>query len=347
MLRDSVELAVKAEEMGFDRVWAVEHHGLKWYSHMSTSEIFLTWVAARTSRIRIGHGVVTLPFGYQHPVRVAERTAMLDVLSGGRLDVGVGRSASPREMSLFGVDAGTSHEQVEEALRIVTGVWQGNASGWNGSLNIAPGEVFPRPYQDPHPPIFTACTNEAALRSAANRGLGALVLGLGDLDLLRRRRAVYDEARAARTNRDLLTPAVNDHFAVVCPTVVLDDAAEARRIGVRGQQFFVESARHWYADGPPPNLDMAADGERGLRALERTVRKEMETAGVPALPQYVAAYNTHHPYGTADQALSRVRELADAGADDVMCLVQMGGVPHAVCMETVRQWGEHVIPHFR
>ncbi|WP_367123390.1 LLM class flavin-dependent oxidoreductase [Streptomyces phytohabitans] len=347
MLHDSVELAVRAEEMGFDRVWAVEHHGLKWYSHMSTSEIFLTWVAARTSRIRVGHGVVTLPFGYQHPVRVAERTAMLDVLSDGRLDVGVGRSASRREMSLFGVDASTSHDQVEEALQIVTGVWGGDTSGWRGSLDIAPGEVFPRPRQDPHPPLFTACTNEAALRSAAHRGLGALVLGLGDLDLLRRRRTVYDEARAARTGRDLLTPAVNDHFAVVCPTVVLDDAAEARRIGVRGQQFFVESSRHWYGGAPPPDLDVSADGERGLRNLERAVLREMEAAGVPARPEYVAAYHTHHPYGTADLALSRVRELADAGADEVMCLVQMGGVPHAACMETVRQWGEHVIPHFR
>ncbi len=83
LIHDSVEQAVFAEEMGFDRVWAPEHHSLKWYAHMSAPEIFLTWVAAKTSRIRVGHGVVLMPFNYNHPVRVAERAAMLDALSGG------------------------------------------------------------------------------------------------------------------------------------------------------------------------------------------------------------------------------------------------------------------------
>ena len=92
VIRDCVEQAVLGERMGFDRVWAVEHHALKWYAHMSAPEVFLTWVAAKTSRIRIGHGVVCMPFGYNHPVRAAERIAMLDVLSNGRLDVGAGVS---------------------------------------------------------------------------------------------------------------------------------------------------------------------------------------------------------------------------------------------------------------
>ena len=83
VIRDCVEQAVLAEEMGFDRVWSVEHHSLKWYAHMSAPEIFLTWIAAKTSRIRIGHGVVCMPFNYNHPIRVGERAAMLDILSGG------------------------------------------------------------------------------------------------------------------------------------------------------------------------------------------------------------------------------------------------------------------------
>src|SRR3989337_1327143 len=103
LLHDWVEQAVYGEVMGFDRIWAVEHHALKYYAHMSAPEIFLTWVAARTSRIRVGHGVVCMPFGYNHPVRVAERVATLDVLSGGRLDVGGGRGATLQEMSLMGV----------------------------------------------------------------------------------------------------------------------------------------------------------------------------------------------------------------------------------------------------
>src|ERR1700733_6301364 len=124
LLFDSVDQAVFAEAMGFDRVWAPEHHSLKWYAHMSAPEIFLTWVAAKTSRIRIGHGVVCMPFQYNHPIRVAERAAMLDILSGGRLDLGAGRGATAQEMSLFGVEADRTPAEVEEALRIIANVWR-------------------------------------------------------------------------------------------------------------------------------------------------------------------------------------------------------------------------------
>src|SRR5919204_4918220 len=113
VIRDCVEQAVLAEEMGFDRVWAVEHHALLRYAHMSAPEIFLSYVAAKTSRIRLGHGVVCLPFNYNHPIRVAERAAMLDILSGGRLDLGAGRGATLQEMSAFGVDPHNTYAEME------------------------------------------------------------------------------------------------------------------------------------------------------------------------------------------------------------------------------------------
>ena len=93
-IRNCVEQAVYAEEMGFDGVWAVEHHSLIEYSHMSAPEIFLTAVAAKTSRIRVGHAAVCMPFGYNHPVRVAERAAMLDIISDGRLNLGAARGGT-------------------------------------------------------------------------------------------------------------------------------------------------------------------------------------------------------------------------------------------------------------
>src|ERR1700676_2294853 len=119
VLRDCVEQAVYAEAMDFDRVWAVEHHCLRWYAHMSAPEVFLTWVAARTERIRVGHGVVCMPFNYNHPIRAAERAAMLDVLSNGRLDLGAGRGATLQEMSAMGVDPKQTYAELEEALRII------------------------------------------------------------------------------------------------------------------------------------------------------------------------------------------------------------------------------------
>ena len=117
-IRNCVEQAVFAEEVGFDGVWAVEHHSLIEYSHMSAPEIFLTAVAAKTSRIRVGHAAVCMPFGYNHPVRVAERAAMLDIISDGRLNLGAARGGTAQEMSLCGVDPELTTPQVEEALRV-------------------------------------------------------------------------------------------------------------------------------------------------------------------------------------------------------------------------------------
>src|SRR4029079_15803050 len=123
VIRDCVEQAVLAEQMGFDRIWAVEHHSLKWYAHMSAPEIFLSWVAARTATIRVGHGVVCMPFNYNHRVRMAERAAMLDNLSGGRLALGAGRGATVQETSLCGVDPARTKDEVEEALRMIGQMW--------------------------------------------------------------------------------------------------------------------------------------------------------------------------------------------------------------------------------
>ncbi|MGE6733761.1 LLM class flavin-dependent oxidoreductase, partial [Streptomyces sp. NPDC059900] len=134
LIRDSVEQAVLAEKMGFDRIWAVEHHSLKWYAHMSAPEIFLTWVAARTSTIRIGHGVVCMPFRFNHPARVAERAAMLDLLSGGRLDLGAGRGGTLQETSLCGVDKERTTQEVEEALQIIGKAWASDELEHHGPL---------------------------------------------------------------------------------------------------------------------------------------------------------------------------------------------------------------------
>src|SRR3954466_7405179 len=153
VLQGCVEQAVYAEEMGFDRIWAVEHHALRWYAHMSAPEIFLTWVAARPSRIRIGHGVVCMPFNYNHPVRAAERAAMLDNLSGGRLDLGAGRGATLQEMSLCGVDPERTYLEVEESLRMISAMWRSDEFSWDGELKIAPHPILPRPVQTPHPPL--------------------------------------------------------------------------------------------------------------------------------------------------------------------------------------------------
>ncbi|UNS98928.1 LLM class flavin-dependent oxidoreductase [Streptomyces tubbatahanensis] len=351
VLHDCVEQAVFAEEMGFDRVWAVEHHSLAQYAHMSASEIFLTWVAARTRRIRIGHGVVTMPFGYQHPVRVAERAAMLDVLSGGRVDIGAGRGATKQEMSMFGVRPEDTYPQLEEALRIFSAAWREERFEWHGSLDIGPGAVLPRPVQAPHPPLFMACSKHDTLKLAAELGIGALVMGFAGADDVRAMRKVYDDARAARSGERFVSDSANDHLSALCPTVVLDDADLALRLGARGQRFFAESIAHWYGNAPAPTAYAESLGYSDHVAAMAKDREELvaklHEADIPARPVDTGTFNAEHAYGDAARAVDYVRQLADIGVDEVMCLIQMGTVPQEACMETIRQWGEHVIPRFR
>ena len=262
--------------MGFDRIWAVEHHCLKWYAHMSAPEIFLTWVAAQTSTIRIGHGVVCMPFNYNHPVRVAERAAMLDVA--------VGRAARPRRRPRRDAagDVGVRRRprraptrEVEESLRMIADV-AGARTSSSGTASCStdrpPHPILPAPGADPHPPLFMACTKqrhrEPGRRVRRRRARARL------------RRARRDRASCARsttrriatrTGERFVSRRSNDHFSALCPTIVLDDRDEALRVGARGQRFFAEAIAHWYGGGPPPER-----GHRGRRQRRRDRRSAKE-----------------------------------------------------------------------
>ncbi|GAA2065897.1 LLM class flavin-dependent oxidoreductase [Streptomyces albiaxialis] len=353
LFHDSVEQAVLAERMGFDRIWAVEHHALKWYAHMSAPEIFLTWVAARTSTIRVGHGVVCMPFNFNHPARVAERAATLDLLSGGRLDLGAGRGGTLQETSLCGVDKERTTQEVEEALRIIGAAWQKDELEHHGTLlDIGPHPILPRPAQAPHPPLFLACSRAETLAQAAELGVGALVMGFAGPGSVQEMRAAYDAARAARDGSRLVSTEVNDHFSVLCPTIVLDDAERARAVGIRGQRFFAQAISHWYGGGGVPDEAVVegADGEAEAAELRRAAEQVVATLheqDIPVRPSSTATFHADHAYGGAGDAIAYVERLREAGADEVMCLVQMGTVPQEACLETIRQWGEKVIPHFR
>lgn len=352
VILDSVEQAVYAEEMGFDRIWAVEHHSTKWYSHMSAPEIFLTWVAARTSKIRIAHGAVCMPFNFNHPARVAERIGMLDTLSGGRLDVGAARGGTLQETSLVGADIERTKAEVEEALRIIGAAWQKDELEYDGELmKISPHPILPRPVQTPHPPLFLACSKQPSLVEAANMGVGALVLGFAGPEEVANLNKIYRDAIDARDGSQFVSTVQNNHLVALCPTIVAEDGRQARQIGARGQRFFAQSIAHWFSGGKSGIPDEAVvDGVDHVKEIQDAAEQQvamLHEAKIPVTVNATATYNINHAYGTAEDAIGYVQKLIDAGADEIMCLIQMGTVPQEACMETIRIWGEEVIPHFR
>lgn len=352
VMHDCVEQAVLAEEQGFDRVWAVEHHCLKWYAHMSAPETFLAFVAARTSRIRIGHGVVCLPFRMNHPVKVAERIAMLDILSRGRVDFGIGKGGTVQEAGAFQTRMEEIPAQLEASARMIPRMWRHDAFEYHGELmEVPPRPIHPKPFQDPHPPMYLACTREETLNTAGEWGLGALVLGFAGPEDVARKNEVYRAAVRRRTADSQVGDVAVEHLSALCPAIVLDDGKKARAIGHRGQRFFTEAIRHWYnpgPDAPPPRAEIAEmDDAHVLRqqgdALVAYLHEERIEVGTEA----TGLFNPNHAYGTARDAIGYVERLAEAGADEVMFLIQMGTVPQNAALETIRQLGRHVLPKFR
>jgi alkanesulfonate monooxygenase SsuD/methylene tetrahydromethanopterin reductase-like flavin-dependent oxidoreductase (luciferase family) len=209
----------------------------------------------------------------------------------------------------------------------------------------------PRPVQQPHPPLFLACTRPDTVIRAAEYGIGALVFGFGGAESVRAQRQLYDQGRANRTTAKFVATVVNDHLSALCPTIVLEDGDKARKIGVRGQRFFAEAISHWARLGAAPPIDdtenldnvshMLSWKEQFLERAERTPEFKAEMTVAAAM------FNIDHAYGTPADAIAYVEKLAGAGADEVMCMIQMGTVPQDVCMETIRLWGEKVIPYFR
>src|SRR5579859_6426633 len=177
VFHDMVEQSLLAEELGFDCIWAVEHHCLTRYAHMSAPETFLAFIAGATKRIHVGHGVVCLPFKMNHPIKVAERVATLDILSRGRLHFGVGKGGTVQETGAFDTPLEEVTPQVDESMYMIPKMWRdGEFSYKSDRITIPPRPIHPKPYQTPHPPMYMACTREEALEIAGSRGLGALVL---------------------------------------------------------------------------------------------------------------------------------------------------------------------------
>ena len=208
--------------------------------------------------------------------------------------------------------------------------------------------IHPKPYQDPHPPMYMACTRTDSLVTAGSRGLGALVLGFGGPEEVAKKNAVYREAWAARKPEEQVGFRPTQHLAALCPAIVLDDNDMARRIGVRGQRYFMESLAYWYTGGPRPDhtaweddLTMSTTGETIIRS-----RWASEELVVDFSDSSMAMMNPNHAYGTVRDCIGYVSRLIEAGADEILFICQMGTVPQWAQLETIRNIGEHVIPYF-
>jgi alkanesulfonate monooxygenase SsuD/methylene tetrahydromethanopterin reductase-like flavin-dependent oxidoreductase (luciferase family) len=330
---DAVAQAVAAEEVGFDGVWAVEHHGLLEYSHCSAPEVLLAFIAARTTRIRLGHAVTLTPFRYNHPIRVAERIAALDILSNGRVNWGSGKSASRTEQTAFQIDPAELDGQWREALDMIPRMWRSELFEWNGRyFNVPPTPIIPKPIQQPHPPVFVACSRPETVVTAGTLGVGSLNFTAGTDEQLAAKVKSYRDAIATTraTGRR-----VNNQFCCTPTALVLRDDRQACEHGFRGSRFFTEGlATYFFApQRVVGTLDIARDNlskselDAAMAARHKPDRPLTAIVGDPV---------------AAREAVARFRAT---GVDELILVMQMGTIPQAVVLESLKTFGEQVIPY--
>ena len=278
------------DRTGFDAVWLAEHH-FTTYSVCPSVHMVGTLAAARTKRLRIGTAV-SLAALY-HPLRLAEEVALLDLLSGGRVNWGAGRGFAPSEFTAFGVPIEESAERFREAVEIVLKAWTGDRFSYKGThFSFDDIELLPKPLQQPHPPTWMAATSESAIDWAASRGFSILMdphSSMAEVGAKRRRyRDKLAEAGFSDAGRDIPMA----RLLALAPTT-----AEAEAIARRGAQWLVDS----YA-GP--------QHARG-KSVQRTYD------GKDPAQHYVDSVILHGTPASVVEQISRLKE--EIGLNYLMC----------------------------
>ncbi|HMK99930.1 MAG TPA: LLM class flavin-dependent oxidoreductase [Acidimicrobiales bacterium] len=346
LLSNALEQVELADSLGFDYVWEVEHHFLEEYSHSSAPEVFLAAASQRTSRIRLGHGIVQLPVGYNHPARVAERVATLDLVSGGRVDFGTGESTSEMELKGFGVERATKRAQWEEALDVVTRMFvEEPFAGYDGEfVHMPPRNLVPKPLQRPHPPLWMACSKRDSIHLAASKGIGALSFSFVEAA---EAKAWTDDYYATIASEECIPAgfSVNANLACVLPLMCHEDEEQAIERGIDGAHFFGYSLAHYYGFGNhrPGVTDI---WEEFLENRDRYgfSRQAAATTGGTLGAQVMKVLRG--AVGTPGQIRELVRSYEEAGVDQLIFVSQAGRNRHEDICESLELFARQVMPEF-
>jgi alkanesulfonate monooxygenase SsuD/methylene tetrahydromethanopterin reductase-like flavin-dependent oxidoreductase (luciferase family) len=321
---DQVELA---DRLGIDYAWEVEHHFLEEYSHSSAPEVFLAACSQRTKQIRLGHGITLMPPGYNHPARVAERIATLDLVSDGRVEWGTGESSSRLEMEGYGVDYMEKREAWEEAVRECAKMMcMEPYPGYDGKYFSMPvRNVVPKPVQTPHPPLWVACSNRDTIKLAARFGMGALTFAFIDPA-----EAKYWVDEYYETFKNECTPigrAVNPNIAMVTGFMCHEDSERAVAQGLEGFKFFGYALAHYYIIG--------------THVPARTNIWESFRQAPPFPPAPAGGI------GNPDEVRATMKTFEDVGVDQVIFIQQGGNNRHEDICSSLELFADRVLPDFK
>jgi alkanesulfonate monooxygenase SsuD/methylene tetrahydromethanopterin reductase-like flavin-dependent oxidoreductase (luciferase family) len=337
---EMVEQVTFAEEMGLESVWFVEHHFRSEWSHSSAPDITLAALSQRTSKMRLGIAVVLAPM--HHPLNVAVRMATLDILSRGRVDLGVGRSGYPYQIGAYGVDLKDAREMMYETLSIIPRIWTEEVFSHQGKYyQIPEREVIPKPVQKPHPPIWNACSQEDTAQMAGEMGLGCLAQTSVGLERAEKLIGIYKKAiKGAKPVGKFVHNQVAGNTVAFCT----ENRRKAQERGAelidwyRAQQR-IRDSYVWQGFDP---AKVPEDYKwHYQRSIVDPVRRD-ETPSLQLIQQ-----GGRFCIGDPDDCIRYIEQYEAMGVDEIMPLFQIGPVTHQEVMNSLRLVGKYVVPHFK
>jgi alkanesulfonate monooxygenase SsuD/methylene tetrahydromethanopterin reductase-like flavin-dependent oxidoreductase (luciferase family) len=317
-------------------VWAVEHHFLEGYSHCSAPEVFLTAVAARTERVRVGHGAVVCVPEMNHPIRVAERAAALDVISNGRLELGTARSSTWTELGGFAADPDLTKKTWDEFCRVIPKMWTEEAFAWDGlCFSMPERNVLPKPVQDPHPPMWVTVTTPGTELDAAERGLGCLGVAAVPFAEQERRTAEYHRrVQHCEPVGSVVNTQVTTQNFLYCH----EDLDTAAAVGGAMAATFnlANSSLLWTREAYPTSA---------YQSLGNQATRQLKEGGTPGdrrpLPEGICI-------GDPDRIVEQLKRWESVGVDGVNFIINtMDVIPQADVLASLRLFAEAVLPAFR
>jgi luciferase family oxidoreductase group 1 len=331
IVREQFDLMRAAEDLGFDSIWPAEHHFTE-YGYCASPAVTLAAMASVTKRIRLGTGVVVLPFN--HPIRLAEDYAMLDLMSGGRVDFGVGRGYQPNEFQGFQIDQTKSRGIFNESLEIILQAWTQERVNFKGvHYQFVDQPVRPKPLQKPHPPVWIASLSEATFPMVGKWGFNLLcapVFGFqgkaADDLIVKYRNALRAGGYDPATRR----------IGALCMVYCAETTEQARREFADPVLWYYRTISKYVA--PPV-------GQGPIHGYE-LYTKTRDLAAHITWDQLLEAGAVI--CGDRDYCVEQIQKVSERfGVSLFLCWTRLGGLDHRKVLRSMELMHKYVIPHFK
>ncbi len=327
LLKQSLDQIQLADSIGYDYAWEVEHHFLEEYSHSSAPEVFLAAASQRTKNIRLGHGIIQLTTN--HPARVAEKVSTLDLISDGRVELGLGEGSSVTELHPFNLRFRDKRDVWEDGVKCVLPMFYNHAWQYQGEFfNFPLRAVVPKPMQKPHPPLWVACSQLDTIRYAAHRGMGALSFKFVDIEASRAWVNAYYNT-FVNDQEKLTDYQANPNIAVVSGFMCCETDEEAWQ-KADGWTFFQFALQLYSKEGPfePGTVNFWDRYQEWKQTPAGQKRSGSELIGSPATIR------------------EKLLELEAGNVDQVILLNQAGKNTHEDICASLQLFADELMPEF-